>query len=79
MSKFDYIAYDEEAAKYQADFKGVFQALDTMVEVLLHSPRHKALTMTALETAYMWIGKAIRDDQISRRGGAELQEGRKDS
>lgn len=29
-----------------------------------------------LEEAYMWVGKAIRDDQIKRNGAAELQEGR---
>lgn len=32
-----------------------------------------------LEQAYMWCGKAIRDDQIERNGGAPLQEGRSNS
>lgn len=31
-----------------------------------------------LEECYMWIGKAIRDDQIRRNGSAPLQEARKD-
>jgi len=31
-----------------------------------------------LEEFYMWVGKAIRDDQIKRNGSAPLQEGRKD-
>jgi len=44
----------------------------------LQSPRAKALALTNLEQAYMWIGKAIRDDQIARNGSAELQEERKD-
>lgn len=29
-----------------------------------------------LEEVYMWVGKAIRDEQISRDGKAELQEER---
>jgi hypothetical protein len=31
---------------------------------------------TKLEEAYMWIGKAVRDDQIERNGSAELLEER---
>jgi len=46
--------------------------------MLLLSPRAKALAITKLEEVYMWIGKAIRDDQIKRNGSAELQEERKD-
>jgi len=42
--------------------------------MLLLSPRAKALAITKLEEVYMWIGKAIRDDQIKRNGSAELQE-----
>lgn len=30
-----------------------------------------------VEEFYMWVGKAIRDDQIKRNGSAPLQEGRK--
>lgn len=41
--------------------------------------RAKALALTKLEEVYMWIGKAIRDDQIERNGSAELQEERNNS
>lgn len=34
---------------------------------------NKALTLTNLEIVYMWIGKAIRDDQIDRNGIARRQ------
>lgn len=40
--------------------------------------RAKALAVTKLEECYMWIGKAIRDEQIARNGSAELMEERKD-
>ena len=45
----------------------------------LKSPRTVALALTKLEECYMWIGKAIRDDQIERNGSAELQEERTNS
>ena len=44
---------------------------------LLPEGRAKSLALTKLEECYMWIGKAIRDAQMKRNGGAELQEERK--
>ncbi len=76
MSRFDYVKYDAGATQLQADIKGVFVDLSAALELQLQSPRAKALVFTKLEEAYMWVGKAIRDDQISRNGSAELQEGR---
>jgi hypothetical protein len=43
---------------------------------LLKAPRYCALANTKLEEVFMYIGKAIRDDQIARNGSAELQEER---
>lgn len=37
------------------------------------------VVMTAMEEGYMWIGKAIRDEQFARTGNAPLQEERSDS
>lgn len=70
-NRFDYIAYDEKAKKDQELFKQKFQGLESHVESSLISPRAKALTLTALEEAYMWVGKAIRDDQIKRSNPGE--------
>lgn len=36
------------------------------------------MAITKLEEFYMWVGKAIRDEQLLRNGSAELQEERKD-
>ena len=77
MSRFDYVKYDDQACKEQAEFKTVCVNMDTMISSL-QSPRAKALAITALEECYMWIGKAIRDDQIYR-SGAVPQEERTDS
>lgn len=78
MSRFDYVKYDSKAISDQNGFKETFEKLEGRVHDSLTSPRAKALVLTKLEEAYMWIGKAIRDDQIERNGSAELQEERKD-
>lgn len=75
MSRFDYVKYDEIAASQQAAFKHMAIGFEQMIEAL-KSPRAKALALTKLEEVYMWVGKAIRDDQITRNGSAELQEQR---
>lgn len=75
-NRFDYVAYDSIAQGSQAGFKKMFMELETHVGTFSPAAgRAKALALTALEEAYMWIGKAIRDEQISR-GSASLQEGR---
>lgn len=76
MSRYDYVKYDDIAMNVQADFKNMFENISGFADSLLKSPRAKALVQTKLEEAYMWVGKAIRDDQIARNGSAELQEER---
>jgi hypothetical protein len=65
--RFDYVKYDEAAQAKQAEFKSAFEALDATVDRLANG-RAKSLAITKLEEAYMWIGKAIRDEQIARGG-----------
>lgn len=74
--RFDYVAYDEQAQAFQTAFKSLFSEVEQRIE-LLSPGRAKALALTAIEEAYMWVGKAIRDEQIARNGSAPLQEGRK--
>lgn len=76
MSRFDYVKYDEKALTVQTQFKNLFCDLEHAVETHLGNSRAKSLVFTKLEEAYMWIGKAVRDDQIARNGSAPLQEGR---
>jgi hypothetical protein len=76
MSRFDYVKYDAQALKEQSEAKELFQKVDHFVETSLKNGRAKALVFTKLEEAYMWIGKAIRDEQRLRDETTELQEGR---
>lgn len=76
MSRFDYVLYDEIAVRAQTDLKNRFEQLEATVASILRPGRAQSLVMTKIEEAYMWCGKAVRDDQIARNGSAELQEGR---
>lgn len=88
MSRFDYVKYDEASVADQNEAKELCSRLEVFIDSLGTDDAHpgemreacgrsKALALTKLEEVYMWIGKAVRDDQIQRNGSAELQEGRK--
>lgn len=78
-SRFDHIQYDDEAIKHQEVFKRLMTELGIELESRLHASRPRALALTHLEETYMWIGKAIRDDQIARNGSAPLRSGEPDA
>lgn len=65
-SRFDYVKYDEQATTKQSNLKAIFEQLEQLVETTLPEGRAKSIVMTYLEIAYMWTGKAIRDEQLSR-------------
>jgi hypothetical protein len=65
MSRFDFVKYDECAIEQQDVFKTLVKNLEGVIDQL-HSPRPKAIAITKLEEVFMWIGKAIRDDQLER-------------
>lgn len=64
--RFSYIQYDERALNLQQELKKKFEEIEKFADHFLPDSRPKSLLMTALEEAYMWSGKAIRDDQIKR-------------
>lgn len=78
MSRFDYVAYDTTAAKKQANVKAQFVKLDDWVQENLATGRAKDRIFDKLEEAYMWVGKAVRDEQVFTRGPGVLQEERND-
>lgn len=75
-NRFDYVKYDDKAQADQSLLKDAIASIEQTVNDVIKCPRSKALVMTKLEEAYMWIGKGIRNDQIERNGSAELQEER---
>ena len=67
MSKtFSYVKYDQASVVTQETFKKMFEAIEDYANLTLADSRPKSLLKTALEEAYMWTGKAIRDAQIEK-------------
>lgn len=73
--RFDYVKYDDIATVKQAEFKEQFLKLEAMLTGIKNG-RAQSLVLTKLEEAYMWIGKAIRDEQVARGGDAVDQPAR---
>lgn len=71
MSRFDYVKYDAGSTQKQEEFKDAFERIETLAEAHLPEGRAKSLFLTYLEIAYMWTGKAIRDEQIKRNSQPE--------
>ena len=74
--RFDYVKYDELAQKIQAEFKGTVEHLANEIETMLPASPEKILALRQLEVTYMWLGKAIRNDQVNRGGDATDQPAR---
>ncbi len=64
--RFSYVKYDDKSVRRQEALKVMFEDIDKFVEHELPASRERSLVLTALEEAYMWTGKAIRDEQIAR-------------
>ena len=82
VSRFDYVKYDEQAIADQAAFKEDVTFLENRINAIGNSgssARSRSLALTKLEECYMWIGKAIRDEQVLRSENTELQEERVNS
>lgn len=73
MSRFDYVKYDEQAAKEQAKAKELCEKMEGFINTNLKDSHAKEIALTRLQETYMWIGIAIRNEQVTHRG-AELQE-----
>lgn len=64
--RFDSIKYDEHSNLKHTEFLEKFKELEKITDTLLINGRAKALVLTKIEEAYMWVGKSIRDEQVGR-------------
>ena len=73
MSRFDFIQYDNISMERQVNFKEQFTKLANEIEIIsTGNERASLIALIKLEECYMWVGKAICDDQI-RRNSFEKQ------
>lgn len=63
-SRFDHVEFDQAHDEMRKEAKQLCLDLESFIDQIVPG-RPKSLALTALEESYMWIGKAIRDDQIS--------------
>ena len=68
--RFEYVKYDSKSTELSEGFKNSFERLELM-SAGISEGRAKSLFLTHLEESFMWIGKAIRDDQIKRNSHTE--------
>ena len=63
---FDYVEWDEESQNNCDDIKKAVEHLEELILEYLNPSREASLAITNLEQVFMWVGKAIRRDQIGR-------------
>jgi len=78
MSSFDFIKYDEKSEGTQTYFKAIFVTIEEEIANKIPHSWARDNMMKSLNEAYMWLGKAIRDEQLTRIGSADLNEQRGD-
>ena len=81
-SKYEYVKYDDVARSQQNNFKTLFEQIENGLAAIggtlsdAKGPivgREIALARTKLEEAYMWIGKALKNDQVMRDSMAKMK------
>jgi hypothetical protein len=65
------IKYDEKSAKVNETIKARFEEAYEALREHLGASREKSLALTKLEESFMWVGKAIKHDQLLREDGQE--------
>lgn len=68
LNRFANIQYDSVSAEQADKARELCQNLEFLIDGL-GAGRSQALAMTHLEESYMWIGKAIKEEQLRQRPG----------
>lgn len=63
MTRFDNIIFDEIALKKAADIKAKLVDLEAYIDENIGEDFYRDKARNSLEVAFMWIGKALRDEQ----------------
>lgn len=66
MTRFDYVHFDNRSDNSSQGSKALCKALESFIEENLENSREKSSAITKLEECFMWIGKAIKVDQLKR-------------
>jgi hypothetical protein len=69
--RFDYVQFDAIATEAHVVGRRHCEDLEEFLNSLPKS-RAQSLALTKLEEVYMWVGKALRDDQLIRTGQGRI-------
>lgn len=78
MNKFAYVKYDDVTSAKSAMFKKMVEDLQQQIE-LLGAGREQQTASYKLEECFMWIGKALKEEQIRKDGTIKHLPERSDS
>ena len=65
--RFDSVKFDDLRSAKLVTLKNLYEDLENYADSKLIDGRPKSLFMTKLEEAYMWAGKAFRDEQLKEK------------
>lgn len=67
MTRFDYVEFDDFSDELSQESKEKCKAIEYYLQYNFRDSREKECALTKLEECFMWIGKAIKEDQNKRR------------
>ena len=68
--RFKNVQYDTVNKTRQFTFMELCRRLETEIDREIPTNRSRSIALTKLEECAMWIGKALRDDQLEREKDA---------
>ncbi len=74
-SRFEFIKFDDQAKTEHASFTEKFKEIEQDILTIRSTP-YRFEAMKCLEACYMWVGKAIRQEQIQRNYDAKDEQKR---
>jgi len=64
-SRFEFVKFNDESKAAHSEFTEKFKQLEQDILTIRSNP-YRFEAMKSLEACYMWVGKAIRQEQIQR-------------
>lgn len=66
MGKFDSIQFDNHSQAVSETIKQRYKPLFDLIETSLQPSRERSLVLTKLEESFMWVNKALKEEQLKR-------------
>lgn len=74
MSNLDSIPYDDTSKQLYSELRILFGRAEAGAMMNLSGGRYKKHALLALEESFLWVGKALKDDQLKRETPSDPSE-----